>query len=200
MGFLAATIIATSLSDANAGCPVGYTYIGGSCYKTKGVDCEVDLKKLGNVTQHPKSLACNINPPGTDGVVQGVLFCGNPASNQPPGQVPAVFSCEPGSACFTNSTAVDPNSVKQGKAHVQVIVMPTQSELDSLALQYCPNTQFIGLDFVPCAFGGDLELTDDSGTVESVRHSCTLPDCFNLRWDKKKKMPEQRDYECTAAQ
>src|SRR5437016_8415996 len=101
-GLLCISVIVMLVTEANAGlCPVGYTYIGGKCYKTKGVDCEVDLKRLGNVAQHPKSLDCTISPSG-----QGVLFCGNKASNQPPGQVPVLFT-----GTFGGATPIDPNKV-----------------------------------------------------------------------------------------
>jgi hypothetical protein len=183
-------VIAMLVTEANAGlCPVGYTYIGGKCYKTKGVDCEVDLKRLGNVAQHPKSLDCTISPSG-----QGVLFCGNKASNQPPGQVPVLFT-----GTFGGATAIDPNTVdKHGNAHVQVIAVLSQSQLDDLAIDNCPNLNFTALDFVPCAFTSQVDLVNDetSGNIETAKDSCSLPDCQSLKWNKKTNKPEQRDYDC----
>jgi hypothetical protein len=190
-GLLCISVIAMLVTEASALCPVGYTYIGGKCYKTKGVDCEVDLKRLGNVEQHPKSLDCNIL---LSGEVAGVLFCGNPASRQPPGHVPAVFS-----GSFGGSTAVDPNDVdKHGNAHVQVIAVLSDTQLGTLASQYCPNASFTGLDFVPCAFTSEVTLVNDetSGTIETAKDSCSLPDCQSLKWNKNTNMPEQRDYDC----
>jgi hypothetical protein len=200
-GLFGMSLLAIFVTEAHAiVCSTGFRLIGGSCYKVKGVACEVDLQQLGNVTQHPKQLACNINPPpGQEGVLEGLLFCGNPASNQPPGQVPVLFSCPEGSSsCFGGVTSVDPNAVKRGRTHVQVIALPTADQLNNLAQIHCPNEKFIGLDFVPCAFSSELDLIDveTSDIDEAAKHSCSLPDCSSLTWNKKAHMPEQRDYEC----
>src|SRR5437016_3460185 len=146
--------IAMLVTEAHALCPVGTKYIGGTCVKTKGADFEVDLKQLGNVAQHPKSLDGTVFPSGE---VEGVFFCGTPTGNQPPGHVPAVFT-----ETFGGSTAIDPNTVdKHGNAHVQVIAVLSQSQLDDLASFYCPSPNSTGLDFVACALTAEINLVND---------------------------------------
>jgi hypothetical protein len=188
--------MAVFVTEANAACPSGYTYIGGSCYKTKGVDVAITLKNLNhlNLKQNPKSIECNIRPPDPT-TSTALLFCGNPSANQPPGKVLVLFSTTFGGLTPINSGDVD----QRGNAQEECIALVPQSTLDDLARASCPNTSWTGLDLVPCEFQSELILRDNhtSEVNEDVKHSCSLSDCASLRWDKKNNRPEIRNYDCT---
>lgn len=181
--------LALLASEAFA-CASGYIYMSGRCVKwTKGVLADVDLKNLANAEQNPKRLDLRIDPSTT---VAGLLFCGNRASNQPPGIVPVIFS-QPffGSTFITSATG-------GGANRVSVTALLSAEQLAALDVN-CPNRQnFDALDFVPCEMATTLQLSDvnKSSVLESYTDKCTLPNCSTLKWDRKTGMPERREYSC----
>lgn len=176
-------------TGASAGCATGYVYIGGSCYRAKGVQADIEVKKVANAEQNPKFLQMTIHPSST---VAGILFCGNRASNQPPGITPVIFT-----GTFGASTTIN-SATKNGSTRVSLTALLSADQLAALDA-YCPNTQnFDALDFVPCQFDSALHLSDinTSRSLEAVTHACTLADCYSLKWDKKTDLPEPRAFDC----
>jgi hypothetical protein len=67
----------------------------------------------------------------------------------------------------------------------QIETLRTRQHAPSgLGMPYLPGWE--GLDFVPCTFGSLLTLTrnDTDQVIETAKHSCTLPNCDTLKWDK----------------
>jgi hypothetical protein len=188
IGLLCIGVIAILVTMANA-CPSGFTYIAGSCYYTNGIDCEVDLSHLENIEQQLKTLVCHIF---SDQSVAGLLFCGNPSTNQLPGIVPVIVTTD-----FQNSSVIN-NA--QNTAHASIITILPQDVLDSLAMQFCQNPGWVGLDFVPCKFTAELTLINNNNVLEQVIHSCSLQNCESLKWNKKLDMTERCQDDCTGPQ
>ncbi len=183
IGLLSMSTVALLGTEANA--RVCLLSQGGSCIFWSGsVECDLTATGVGDIKHDPKSLGCNINSTGT-----GLLLCGNPGAhhNAAPGiQVVTVPES------FGSTTAIK-NVDKNGKASATVITSPDLTSLNS----FCPNTNWVALDYVPCTPSIDAALLDQDGTLDSATYSCTLPSCETLGYDPNTLKFERRQYECT---
>ncbi|MGE0822695.1 MAG: hypothetical protein AB7G75_06220 [Candidatus Binatia bacterium] len=160
-------------------------YQGGTCLFWSGsVECDLNANGVGNVKKDPKSLACNVVAQGT-----GLLLCGNPGSKAKAAPGIQVVTVPQNFGASTGITSVD----KNGVATATVVTSANLPGLD----EFCPNTNWVALDYVPCAASIEAELTDDIGTISSATFSCTLPSCETLGYDAATQKFERRQYECT---
>jgi hypothetical protein len=190
LGFAFIGLLSFFVSAAEAACPppTGFRYIGGSCYFVKGVEIEAEVNHTGQKPQKDhKTFSANIDVTGST----GILFCVNKPGKQPPGQkivpVPAgqTLSC---SSAVTNVVSNQDGGTGQVVCTAQV---PNLSNFD----QHCSSGQ-VAIDFVPISFLSDVTYSDDNGTIESAKHSCTLPSPETLQWDRATNRPERRPYDC----
>lgn len=179
------------VTDAHAACPTGYRYIGGCCYKVKGVEIDAQVNHTGQLQRDPKAVSASIVPVGN-----GILFCVNKPGKQPPGQkiipvpVGTTLQC---STSVQNNDLVSPQN--GGTAEVACIASLVGQDLRNLD-QFCATGQQ-AIDFVPITFLSDVTYSDETqSAIETARHSCTLPNPETLTWDRTLNRPEPRDYEC----
>jgi hypothetical protein len=183
------TLFAT---DVHAGCPppTGFRYIGGACYYVKGVEIEAEVNHTGRTPQKDgKTFAADINVTGSTGIV----FCVNKPGKQPPGQKLVPVDSGDTLSCSTAVTNVV-SSLNGGTGKAVCTALLTATDL-SFYSQYCPSGQ-VAIDFVPISFLSDVTYSDDAGTIESARHSCSLPNPETLQWDRTTNRPERRAYDC----
>jgi hypothetical protein len=176
--------------------PSGYKSIGGTCYKVKGVRIDAQVNHAGRIQRNPKFFSGIIDTQGQP----GILFCGNRGGNQPPGQRLVVTDVP--LTCSTQITPQDVISTNDGgTANVTCTALLPFDELQALGEANCTPGQE-ALDYVPCSFLSDVTYSDGTiaepgDVIETARHSCTLPLCTTLGWNKSTDLPEARDYECT---
>lgn len=193
VGFGAIGLSPLVVTEAHAACPSGTRYIGGCCYKVKGVEIDAEVNHTGQLRRDPKAVSASIVPAGN-----GILFCVNKPGKQPPGQkiipVPLGTTLE----CSTqvqNNDVVSPQN--GGTAQVACIANLEGADLRNLD-QFCATGQQ-AIDFVPITFLSGVTYSDEDGAIETARHSCTLPNPETLAWDRALNRPEPRDYECIDA-
>lgn len=195
---LSTTMMAVVVPNADAVVcppPSGYKSIGGTCYKVKGVQIDVEVNHAGQLQQKPKIFSGIIDTQGQP----GLLYCGNRGGNQPVGQRIVVIDVP-----LSCSTQINPQDVVSqqngGTANVTCTALLPPDELQRLGELHCTPGQ-TAFDYVPCGFLSDVTYSngtlDSPGTsIETARHSCILPLCATLGWDNKTGLPEARDYEC----
>ena len=173
----------------------------GSCTFWSGsVECEdLNANGIGNVKKNPTYMACSVLPPPLATEVEGMLFCSNGGGNVAPGVQAFVVNGFKGLATITPSQ-VDKNGFASGinvKASIPPSLLGPNPADPSLA-QYCQNSNWWAVDFVPSSMSVDVNVLDSSGTVVDTEHYlCTLPHPETLTWDKFAKRPERREYDCT---
>lgn len=198
VGFSVFGLVALFASDAQA-CPppTGFRYVGGSCYRVKGIELTAEVNHAGNPKKEPKTLSADFTPIGLNQGQEpiGVLFCVNRPGHQPPGQrlVPVPPQVQMGcSAKVTN--LVSPND--GGTAEVVCTSKLTRTELQFFD-SFCSSGQ-VAIDFVPIRFLSDVRYAkDDETLIEEARHDCVLPSPETLAWDRKLGRPEPREFECS---
>ena len=189
-------------------CPSGYKKAccrnyGGSiictcCAKvTSSVKCFVQAAGLGNCYDNPTWLGCEVTGTGYYAVA-----CGNPGTNywEAPGIQIIYF---PGGV-IGDYVLVDPwDCDEHGNALVEIHAVPSGTLLRALEnAGACQNEgktgreQWTARDAVPCTMEArDYEIDENGCTSEAV-WSCELPDCENLKWDKRARSFEEKLYNC----
>lgn len=169
----------------------------GSCKLWSGsLECGIGATGLGNVAANPTYLSCEGD---TSGVVDWVVGCGNPGSNNL--MAPGVNTVSI-SATLTGTVQVLPEQVdRNGKAYVSVFARPDQDLLANIQALYpeiCPNANWIVTDAVPCLVNlTDSQIDENNCITADATFSCFLPSCNTLGIDKKTKRFERREFICT---
>jgi hypothetical protein len=162
---------------------------GSTCVFWSGsVSCDnANASGLGNVTKNPKYLGCGVQ--GT----AGLIVCGNPGANQwtAPGiQLVTV------PVSFGQIVVISANLVHNGYASTNIIASASDSQLASLT-QYCPNSNWTAIDYVPVDMTATVQLYDeDYNYLGDATYQCTLPDWETLTWDTDTQSIERRQYDC----
>lgn len=193
LGFGVIGLLPFLATDAHAACPppLGFRYIGGACYKVKGVEVDAEVNHTGQLRRNPKTFSAEIAPGPF-----GIVFCANKPGKQPPGQKIVPVETQNPLQC---STSVDPDDVVSsqngGTAQVGCTAVLQGAALRAYD-KFCPTGQ-VAIDFVPITFSSVLRYADeDDTTIEGVLHRCTLPNPETLAWDRTLNRPEPREFEC----
>jgi len=161
---------------------------GGCLYWVGSVECNLNADKVGSLKDEPK-LSCDVTPSQTE---NGALLCGNPGKQghtAPGAQIVSV----PPIASFGANTGIRKQDIRSGGvAEVTVIASPNLTALNV----FCPNPNWVALDYAPCAASIDAKQSDKIGTIDTATFSCTL-DCATLGYDPVTKKFERRQYDCT---
>ena len=190
-------------------CPSGYKKAccknyGGSiictcCAKvTSSIKCFIQAAGLGNCFDDVTWLGCKVRGTGYYAVA-----CGNPGTNswEAPGMQIVYF---PGGEISGEYEVQPIDCDNNGNALVEVHAVPSRSLLTALEnAGACQNEgsngkeQWTARDAVPCTMTAwDIE-TDETGCIISEAvWNCELPDCENLKWDKRARGFEEKVYNC----
>jgi hypothetical protein len=149
-----------------------------------------------NLTNNKVSLSLVVPANSTTGF-NGVLACGNGgAKGKPSPGIQLALVNEP--EAFSNSTLIKKSQVHAASATVEITTNLTVQDLQDLADLYCPNENWFGIEYVPCAANTAVEVADGEIPRGRKDFSCTLPACETLGFDPKTLRFEVKDYVCTA--
>jgi hypothetical protein len=192
VGFGAIGLLQLFVTDAHAACPPpsGFRYIGGACYRVKGVEVDAEVNHTGQLRRNPKKFFAEIAPGPF-----GIVFCANKPGKQPPGQKIVPVETQNTLKC---EATVDPDDVVSsqngGTAQVGCTAVLMGADLRAYD-KFCPSGQH-AIDFVPITFSSVLRYADEDDEIEGVLHRCTLPNPETLAWDRTLNRPEPREFEC----
>ena len=167
----------------------------GTCLFWSGsVECDLNADQIGSLKDKPE-LSCTVTPSTSVGLQGGLLTCGNPGANRKTSPGVQVVSVPPASAppFFGKSTGIQKQDIQNGVASVTIITSPDLSRLNS----FCPNPNWVVLDYVPCQASIEAKQSDTVGPIDTKTFSCTLPSCSTLGFDPVTGKFDRRQYDCT---
>lgn len=167
----------------------------GTClYYSGSVECDLNADQVGSLKDNPE-LSCTVTPSTLAGSQGGLLTCGNPGANRKTSPGIQVVSVPPSSAppFFGKNTGIRKQDIQNGVAYVTVTTSPDLSQF----ISFCPNPNWIVLDYVPCQASIEAKQSDTVGPIDTKTFSCTLPNCSTLGFDPVTGEFERRQYQCT---
>jgi hypothetical protein len=195
LGLLVMSVFVALGTEADA--KVCLFRVDGECkFWSGGIGAQLNSSGLGNVNKDPKTLGFTAYPKQGGTTLYGLAYCGNPGKKQhgAPGQQFAGITGILGAVEVIAKKDVDDN----GFAIIELHAYPSQAQLNQLE-PICDeiNPGWVAIDFVPNGFEVDVDLADELGNIiGQARFTCDLPNWQTLGWDRKRKAPEMREYDC----
>lgn len=191
IGFSRWNAAAATLGGFSLSC-TGFTTCG-QCFCTGSVEGGVFVKgpQLTGDT-----LLFNVDAPNG-----GLLACGNGGSGNPSPGIQIVSVNVP--ELFSFSKPIQKSDLQGNTVTTNLLASLDTDHLQLLANQFCPNSNWFGLDFVPCGTSTmSLTLLDSSQQqVIQQKYSCSLNSCnvgFTVDSKTKEFSFDSVPYTCTA--